>query len=565
MPLDYDTSRETSKISLELRVSAKLACKQERCPILFYHGGGPSSYDNIVELPLADDFEGMYNTISIAQRGIGESESWDIYKGDFASDVQDGPWMSISESYPLGKSPNNKIINEHPQKACSTVLPGSNVATPKRTLQYLDPVRDQAEIGEYFRYMQSTLANCVGNDYWKIAVPGETYSTNFLEWVGTHFLGRDMDRLRKAFGAEKLSCYGFSYGTGVCANYAASFPDRIGLFTANGNVDYPGTTNSFQVNVADAFEQLSTKLLEICRDGYGKATCVGNPEVSASEVLGAAIDEARNNPRFTLKTADGDDFPFPVGYIYNLLQGVRGGDATQSTPWIEALDSLKGTVEWINEVVALTTSDDEAEAMVTESANALCGVDWNTTGMCEGGPKSSMNEDTAINSMDYAGRFGWQNTLTKTVALLRGEYPPFAVHAAINNGPQLMMYPLQPTPCMYGYRAGVKGIIINSLYDGATPYVNAKTMRGGMSDTRLVTWQGVGHCVYSTVDYDPDGVAACLRHVDAYFKSGGEVLPIDGSTCLESQHIRKSEESSRGEHNEAHNRRLQAAQVKKEL
>jgi len=49
VPLDYEASQPTSKVSLELRVSAKLACStddfKKSCPVLFYHDGGPGSND----------------------------------------------------------------------------------------------------------------------------------------------------------------------------------------------------------------------------------------------------------------------------------------------------------------------------------------------------------------------------------------------------------------------------------------------------------------------------------------------------------------------------------------
>ena len=122
-----------------------------------------------------------------------------------------------------------------------------------------------------------------------------------------------------------------------------------------------------------------------------------------------------------------------------------------------------------------------------------------------------------------------------------------------------MMYPREPTPCMYGYRSGVKGIVINSLYDGATPYINAKTMRGGMSNTVLVTWQGVGHCVQSA-DYDQEGVRACLNQVTEYFTSHGKTLPVDGFTCRNTQAIIALEEEAR----EGHTRRLRR-QLREEL
>ena len=155
-----------------------------------------------------------------------------------------------------------------------------------------------------------------------------------------------------------------------------------------------------------------------------------------------------------------------------------------------------------------------------------------------------MAPTTAINSLDYANRFSWLQAAQLT-EFLGQKYPPFAVYSAISDGPTYMMYPREPTPCVYGFRDGPKGIVINSLYDGATPYINAKTMREGMSSTVLVTWQGIGHCVNGYNDYDAEGVQACLRKVDEYFQTHGATLPIDGFTCRNSRQIVAAEKLAR--------------------
>ena len=132
VPLDYDDSREESKISLELRVSAKLACStddsKESCPILFYHSGGPGSNDATISF---NDYGGRYDTIGIAQRGVGEDEHWlkeKIYAGSFNADgsLTDpySVWNDPYKSFPVDKSVNNKNLADssswpqHTRNAC---------------------------------------------------------------------------------------------------------------------------------------------------------------------------------------------------------------------------------------------------------------------------------------------------------------------------------------------------------------------------------------------------------------------------------------------------------------
>jgi len=245
VPLDYDNSAVENEISLELRVSARLGCStddsKESCPILFYHDGGPGTNDR--SAIMNTDYGRRYDTIGIAQRGIGEDlrgAGWlkeRIYTGSFDADGNMDPHFFLFDPYkefPVNKSGNNKNLADYDswppltQDACTGKhARDQGIPVPKRW--FLDPIEDQKEIREKFRFVDAAMRDCVKDEHWKIELPGQgTGKANFLDYVGTHLLARDIDRLRESFGAEKLSCYGFSYGTAVCSTYAAQFPDTLG-------------------------------------------------------------------------------------------------------------------------------------------------------------------------------------------------------------------------------------------------------------------------------------------------------------------------------------------------
>jgi pimeloyl-ACP methyl ester carboxylesterase len=59
---------------------------------------------------------------------------------------------------------------------------------------------------------------------------------------------RDMESLRKALGQDKISFYGYSYGTYLAEVYATLHPKRVGRFVLDGNIDprtvwYKGNLN----------------------------------------------------------------------------------------------------------------------------------------------------------------------------------------------------------------------------------------------------------------------------------------------------------------------------------
>ena len=58
-----------------------------------------------------------------------------------------------------------------------------------------------------------------------------------LPYMKTVANARDMDMIRVALGKEKISYYGFSWGTYLGAVYATMFPDRVDRFVLDGVVD----------------------------------------------------------------------------------------------------------------------------------------------------------------------------------------------------------------------------------------------------------------------------------------------------------------------------------------
>jgi pimeloyl-ACP methyl ester carboxylesterase len=60
---------------------------------------------------------------------------------------------------------------------------------------------------------------------------------DFLPYVSTASVARDLDALRDAFGEDVTNYIGFSYGTFIGAVYVNMFPDRVGRFMVDGCLD----------------------------------------------------------------------------------------------------------------------------------------------------------------------------------------------------------------------------------------------------------------------------------------------------------------------------------------
>ena len=76
-----------------------------------------------------------------------------------------------------------------------------------------------------------------------------------LEHLRTEDTVRDMDLIRRALGAERISYYGFSYGTLLGQVYATMFPDRVHRMVLDGVVDPRDWWYRANLNQDVAFER----------------------------------------------------------------------------------------------------------------------------------------------------------------------------------------------------------------------------------------------------------------------------------------------------------------------
>jgi len=452
-----------------------------------------------------------------------------------------------------GFKPGTRECEEkRPNCLCERAEEGSGIEMPNS--YYVDPVDDDA-VRDHFAFVRSQQRNCYQSQKWKIEIPANKTvpgrnTVNYLDYISTHELVLDIGVYRDAIGVDKLTCYGQSYGTGVCSTYAAVWHDHIGRLVLNGNVGsgIGMTTSAFMEMNTEAYQQQGTKLLEMCTDsGPTGANCLGSlgrhPMEEFEMQLNAVREAPLYNGTYSLPTKNPVVWmKFNPAMIYDLLDNVRG-EKTKAG-WNEVLRKL---IDYLKELEVIRTADDATrKEKLRVLFNDFCGPSWEDEGKCKQNELKTIGAPSAINALDYSGRFGHIQTTKKLKGLL-DQFLPFAVWKGMDTGGNLMMYPAEATPSMFGFRQDIKAVIINSLYDGATPFTNAKTMRAGFTSGVLMTWQGVGHIV-DTADYDPEGVAACMHQVQMFVLSKGDYMPKDGYVCRNSQPLKLEQEEMRRVH-----------------
>ena len=137
---------------------------------------------------------------------------------------------------------------------------------------------------------------------------------DILRHVSTANVARDMDAIRALLGEERITYFGYSYGTLLGATYARLFPGRYRAVVLDGPVDAEGYLNRPMSNLAEqtaGFERALGRFFQACaRDQAACSGFGGEDPWSAYDELVEAADRAPiPAPRYTPdpRPVDGDD------------------------------------------------------------------------------------------------------------------------------------------------------------------------------------------------------------------------------------------------------------------
>jgi len=175
---------------------------------LFVHCGGPGS---VTECSMGTDDDGMGggwegNILTIDQRGLGRSLPSFFNEDCRFPDIEPKDEWDFGRGFPPGISSLNP--------------------TPAEELS----------MRRFLRGAKDRILSCYSHTEFIMKAKGSNNSWNFLEFSGTQDLAYDLNLVRQAIGADKLSLYGISYGTGVAATFATVFTQHVGKFLIDSNM-----------------------------------------------------------------------------------------------------------------------------------------------------------------------------------------------------------------------------------------------------------------------------------------------------------------------------------------
>jgi pimeloyl-ACP methyl ester carboxylesterase len=312
--------------------------------------------------------------------------------------------------------------------------------------------------------------------------------------VSTIEVARDMDVLRAVLGEDKLSYFGFSYGTRLGATYAELFPDNVGRFVLDGAVDPSLTTLEGSLSQAKGFETALRAYLENCVDGGG---CF----------LGDSVDEGLRTISDLL--ADIDAEPLPTGDERDLTVGnAFFGLVTplySEDNWTfldqgleEALDGNGDTLLLLSDFYGSREADDSYSDNSLEAISVINCLDdpWSISAA----EVPDYFDEFQEASPTFGAVFAWSLVSCDGTPFQTTE-PPIEIDG---NGADPI-------------------VVIGTTRDPATPYQEAVAMAEQLESGVLLSRDGDGHTAYNRGN-------ACINDaVHAYFIDG--TVPPDGKEC----------------------------------
>ncbi|MSX77663.1 MAG: alpha/beta fold hydrolase, partial [Actinobacteria bacterium] len=116
-------------------------------------------------------------------------------------------------------------------------------------------------------------------------------SGDILPYAGTNNVARDMDMIRRALGEDKISYFGFSYGSELGATWTTMFPDTVRAAVLDGASDPNADELLSVLQQNKGFEDSIATFLAKCSDDSTCAFYNGGNAEGAFDDLMAQLDE----------------------------------------------------------------------------------------------------------------------------------------------------------------------------------------------------------------------------------------------------------------------------------
>jgi pimeloyl-ACP methyl ester carboxylesterase len=292
----------------------------------------------------------------------------------------------------------------------------------------------------------------------------EEKNTEILPYISTNNSARDMDQIRQALGEEKITYFGFSYGSELGATWATMFPTTVRAAVLDGATDPTADYVQSGLNQAEGFEKEFSKFLEQC----------------AQEVLCPFHNNGNTRQAFLDLMDSVDANPIPVSsdrapVNQSVLQTAVAMAMYSSSSWPQLEEALASAQQGDGEGI-LTLYDDYYQR----------GFDGNYG--------NELEAFLAISCLDDPG--------PQTVAEADSHTPTFQEVAPLLYPGFVGGYVCVFWPAQTDKRIDITGkdagpiLVIGVTGDAATPLASTRKMAAALEDGRLIVVDANRHTGY---------------------------------------------------------------------
>ncbi len=324
-----------------------------------------------------------------------------------------------------------------------------------------------------------------------------TAPADVLAHISTPESARDIDILRAALGEQKLTWFGFSYGTMLGATYADLFPQRVARMVLDGPVDPSLSIIELNHGQAKGFELALRHFVENC-DTQADCPLPGGTQAGMDSIASFFQDL--------------DAHPLPTGDPARPLTQALAQSAVLTFLYFPAYGDWDVLREGL------------ASAYAGDGSVLLDALDQRNQRTSSGHYKNNLTAAyLSVNALDDATR----QTVPQTRVLASQWAKEVPVVGAIFAW-QGMSYTDWPVPATsQPHELHAKGaapiLVVGTTYDPATPYPWAQSLAKQLDSSTLLTRVGDGHTGYGK------GSSCTDQAVDRYLLAG--VMPAVGTVC----------------------------------
>ncbi|KAF0691576.1 Aste57867_17244 [Aphanomyces stellatus] len=331
------------------------------------------------------------------------------------------------------------------------------------------------------------------------------YDGDYLPYLSTAYVARDMDLIRAALGQDVLHYYGISYGTFLGLTYVNMFPDRVGRVIIDSVLTptlYLGSTPTLMSQSLVDTENDFDGFCAACEDA-GPAHCPLADATAARPYL---------SRRLRAFFAQVDRKPLIVATDNDDVTAVYGQDLRKLV-----FGHLPGNTGWPN-LASLIHSYMNGTVIVPSDEATTCGktkytgqdIEWSIYVSNDGNNSATKASD-------------WEDHLRRSQAVSPLFGGGWFVPALVTK-----YWTVKPVERYTGpWNKPLKHpiLILNNHFDPETPLASAREVASlmGPSNAVLVTRDGYGHCVLGHP-------SRCMAGVIANFYNHG-TLPPTNTNC----------------------------------